>query len=302
MSIVSFNTMNTLCDRLASVSDCFESDDLVVMHGTKQMMFDEEHPVQLTHLHKGCIALQWGWRKSQMGNSGFGITMLVNSRLRHAFMRPYHPPVELSGRAAALHLWNGIEDLMIFGVYMPAGGTSTEDKQHWAIQSILQWMSRILREAPRRPITFLCGDLTADGGELMSGGFGQTTIWTDNASGGLENDTGKLMREWAESHDMVVAITSGEIGGTSFHTNECTNIFLPRSGLDLVQSLQHDLEAMRKLQAMSTSRLREHPPIRICLGPMKIKVPAQIIVPAHADRDDEEGVSAGSGQGLVGQQ
>ena len=98
-----------------------------------------------------------------------------------------------------------------------------------------------------------------------------------------------MIREWAVNHAMEVAITSGEIGATSIHTNECTNIFLPRSGLGLVQSLQHDLEAMRKLQAMSTSRLREHPPIRICMGPMMI-----VVVPAHA-RDDDEWVPAAAG-------
>ena len=165
-----------------------------------------------------------------MGNSGFGIAMLVNPRLRNASMRPYHPPAALAGRAAALHLWNETQDLMIFAVYMPAGGTSTEDKQHRTLHSILQWMSRLLGMLHRQPIPFLCGDITADGGELKSGGFGQTTIWTDKASDYLENDIGKMLREWAGSHDMVVAITSGEIGATSIHMNEFTNIFLPSVG------------------------------------------------------------------------
>ena len=104
-----------------------------------------------------------------------------------------------------------------------------------------------------------------------------------------------ILCEWCDVHVHQFATT--KIINTIVFPIKTTNkrqwIRFNARGYDFfniqVQSLQHDLEAMRKLQAMSTSRLREHPPIRICLGPMRI-----VVVPAHA-RDDDEWVPAAAG-------
>ena len=271
INVVSWNPCSLAEEgRMEEIDQEFRNTDIVILTGTgrKAMLDLPSWQQQLPH-HK---VHHVGWsRKEEYSNKSAGVAIMLGKRLfrgSHTLRYDLGPQC-LAGRALSIRAKGPTYDYMIVAAYFPPQGSMPKGKWRKAVDLLLTWVAKQLREAPHRCTPIIGLDLNDEMGLTRDAhGLHETT----SGSVGTpfrrpEAYVGTKFRELLELEQLAAVNTFGRPGakGTYFSEGGSSSridfLVIPQSLLGSVRTCRVLEKEAKRLQLIRDSKPRDHRPI-----------------------------------------
>lgn len=156
MKWVLYNPMSLDHWRAEEVSRQFASVDIIVLPGTQQRSWWEQHPA-LRFQREFHQEISWGWRPRHHTNKSAGVSFFLHERHDSCSIRDvFSPPASLSGRGVAVRLRPPRADILFVALYTPPRCSVRHIE---VTEASLKWANGLVSRIGTRTIPVLAADL-----------------------------------------------------------------------------------------------------------------------------------------------